>query len=81
MAIGPWTVGQTYRLARWYACAALFVAGGIALPLLGIATGYDAISLEVMVVGGLALIYGIGLFATFVHSVPVSAGGNRDAAE
>ena len=81
MAIGPWTVGQTYRLARWYVCAALFVAGGIALPLLGIATGYDAISLEAMVIGGLALIYGIGLFAIFVHRVPVSAGGNRDAAE
>lgn len=44
MAIGPWTVARTYRLMRWYVCAALFVAGGIALPVAGLATGYDAIS-------------------------------------
>jgi len=81
MAIGPWTVAQSYRLARWYVCAALFVAGGIALPLLGIATGYDAISMEAMAIGGLALIYGIGLFVTFVCKMPVPAEGNWDSVE
>jgi hypothetical protein len=70
LAIGPWTVATTYRLLRWYIFAALFVLGGICLPLLHIATGYEAVSLESAIVGGLALIYGIGLFLTFLRKYP-----------
>ena len=70
MAIGPWTVAQTYRLIRWYIFAALFVLGGICLPLFHVATGYEAVSLESAIVGGLALIYGIGLFLTFLRKYP-----------
>ena len=70
MAIGPWTVAQTYRLIRWYIFATLFILGGICLPLFHIATGYEAVSLESAIVGGLALIYGIGLFLTFLRKYP-----------
>ena len=66
MAIGAWVVAHTYRLKRWYVFAALFVVGGICLPLLHIATGYDAVALKCVIVGGLSLIYGIGLFLTFL---------------
>jgi hypothetical protein len=70
MAIGPWVVARTYRLMRWYVFAGLFVLGGICLPLFDIATGYAAIALEVAVVGGLALVYGIGLFLSFLRGYP-----------
>lgn len=68
MAIGPSIVARRCRLVRWYVVAALFAIGGILLPILGVATGYDAISLESASVGGLALLYGIGLFVTFVRT-------------
>lgn len=70
MAIGPWVVARTYRLMRWHLFAGLFVLGGICLPLFNIATGYAAIALEVAIVGGLALIYGIGLFLSFLRQHP-----------
>lgn len=70
MAIGPWVVARTYRLMRWYVFAALFVLGGICLPLLNIATGYEAVALESAIVGGLALIYGIVLFLSFLRQYP-----------
>ncbi len=69
-AIGPWVVAQTYRLIRWYVFAALFVLGGICLPLFNIATGYDAVALECAVVGGLSFADGIGLFLTFLKKYP-----------
>lgn len=70
MAIGPWIVARTYRLAHWYILAALFVLGGICLPLFDVATGYTAVFLESAIVGGLSLLYGIGLFATFLRKYP-----------
>ena len=70
MAIGPWVVARTYRLARWYVFAALFVLGGICLPLFHVATGYTAVGLESAIVGALSLLYGIGLFATFLRKYP-----------
>ena len=70
MAIGPWVVARTYRLMRWHLFAGLFVLGGICLPLFDIATGYAAVALEVAIVGGLALIYGIGLFLSFLRGYP-----------
>lgn len=70
MAIGPWVVATTYRLLRWYIFAALFILGGICLPLFGIASGYEAVALESAIVGGLSLIYGIGLFFTFLRKYP-----------
>ena len=70
MAIGPWVVARTYRLARWYVFAALFVLGGICLPLLNVATGYEAVALESAIVGGLALIHGIVLFLSFLRQHP-----------
>jgi len=70
MAIGPWIVARTYRLAHWYVFAALFALGGICLPLFNVATGYTAVFLESAIVGGLSLLYGIGLFATFLRKYP-----------
>lgn len=71
MAIGPWVVARTYRLARWYAFAALSVLAGIGLPLLNIATGYAAVGLQSAFVGGFSLIYGVGLFFTFLSKYPI----------
>ena len=70
MAIGPWVVARTYRLTRWYFFAALFLLGGISLPLLHVATGYMAVALESAIVGGLSLLYGIILFVTFTQKYP-----------
>jgi hypothetical protein len=70
MAIGPWVVARTYRLAHWYILAALFVLGGICLPLFNVATGYTAVFLETAIVGGLSLVFGIGLFVTFLRKYP-----------
>lgn len=71
MAIGPWVIARTYKLFRWYVLAALFAIGGVAVPLLDIAKGYEAISLESAILGALALIYGVILFLTFLATYPV----------
>jgi hypothetical protein len=63
-------VARTYRLARWYAFAALFVLGGICLPVFHIASGFEAISVESAIVGALSLVYGIVLFLTFLAKYP-----------
>jgi len=70
MAIGPWIVARTYKLARWYVIAVLFVLCGICLPLFDIATGYRAVFLESAIVGGFSLVYGLGLFVTFLRKYP-----------
>jgi len=67
MAIGPWVIARRYRLAHWYVLAALFILGGISLPIFHVATGYTAVAFESAIVGGLSLLYGIGLFATFLR--------------
>ncbi|MBU1049958.1 hypothetical protein KKG90_08060 [Candidatus Bipolaricaulota bacterium] len=72
MAIGPWVVARTYRLARWYVFAALFVTGGICLPLFHFATGYTAVAVQTAIVGAFSLLYGIGLFITFLRKYPVT---------
>jgi len=71
LAIGPWVIARTYSLARWYVAALLFPLGGVVLPIAGIAYGYRALSLELGVVGGLALLYGLALFTTFLRRYPV----------
>jgi len=71
MAIGPWVVARTYRLARWYAFAVLSVLAGVGLPLFNIATGYAAVGLQSAFVGGLSLSYGLGLFLTFLRKYTV----------
>ena len=71
MAFGPFWLGQTYGLVRGYVFAALLVLGGIAIPVLGIATGYDAVGLECLLLGLLSLISGGILFARFLRRYPV----------
>jgi len=71
IAIGPWSLARTYRLARWGVFGALLVVCGIAFPLTGLALGYDAIALESALLGILSTVYGIGLFTTLIHRVPV----------
>jgi hypothetical protein len=73
MAIGPLTVARTYRLARWYVLAAVLVLTGVALPLSGVSTGYEAIAFQSAMVGGLSLFLGIGLFLSFLRRVPLEA--------
>jgi len=76
MAIGPWTIARTTRLVRWYVMAGLFPLSGTLLPLLGMATGYAAISLEAAIIGGLALVYGLGLFVSFLRTYAVEEAGH-----
>ena len=71
MAIGPWTVAHRFRLVRWYFFAASFVVGGVLIPVLGIASGYSAVALQSSIVGGLSVVYGVGLFLSFIHRHPV----------
>jgi|GEM_PF-1841553 hypothetical protein len=72
MAIGPWVVARTYKLTRWYIIAGLFILGGVCLPLFHVATGYSAVFLESAIVGTFSLLYGIGLFVTFLRKYKVT---------
>jgi len=71
MAIGPYWLGQTYGLVRAYVFAALFLLGGIAIPVLGIATGYNAVGLLCLSMGLLALVSGVIMFGRFLRRYPV----------
>jgi len=67
LAIGPYWLGQTYGLVRGYVWAALFVLGGIAMPVFGIASGYQAVGLLCTVMGLLILVIGAVMFVRFIR--------------
>ena len=71
LAIGPYWLGQVYGLTRGYVWAALFVLGGIAMPVFGIASGYDAVGLLCTVVGLIVLVTGTIMFVQFIRNNPV----------
>lgn len=70
LAIGPYWLGQTYRLRRGYVLAILFVLGGIAMPLFRIASGYQAVGLLCSMMGLVALVTGTVLFVRFIRRNP-----------
>lgn len=70
LAIGPYWLGQTYGLARGYFLAVLFILGGIAMPLFGIASGYEAVGLLCTVMGLIALLIGGFMFVRFLRKYP-----------
>ena len=72
LAIGPYWLGQTYGLVRGYVWAALFVLGGIAMPLFSIASGYQAVGLLCTVMGLLTLTTGTIMFVRFIRRYPVA---------
>ncbi len=70
LAIGPYWLGQTYGLTRGYILAAIFVLGGFAMPVFGIASGYEAVGLLCTFVGLLALGIGTFMFVRFIRKYP-----------
>jgi hypothetical protein len=70
LAIGPYWLGQTYGLRRGYLWAALFVLGGIAMPIFSIASGYEAVGLLCTLVGLLTLVTGTIMFVRFIRKYP-----------
>jgi hypothetical protein len=72
LAIGPYWLGQTYGLVRGYLWAALFLLGGIAMPVFRIAAGYEAVGLLCAVVGLLVLATGTVMFVRFIRRYPAS---------
>lgn len=70
LAIGPYWLGQTYGLRRAYIWAALFVLGGIAMPVFGIASGYEAVGLVCIVVGLITFVTGTLMFVRFIRKYP-----------
>ena len=68
LAIGPYWLGQTYGLVRGYIWAALFFLGGIAMPVFGIASGYEAVGLLCTVVGLIILVTGSIMFVQFIRN-------------
>lgn len=70
LAIGPYWLGQTYGLIRGYIWAVLFVLGGVAMPVFGIASGYEAVGLLCSVVGLIILVTGITMFVQFIGNTP-----------
>lgn len=70
LAIGPFWLGQTYGLTRGYVLALIFVLGGIAMPVFGIASGYEAVGLLCTFVGLLALGMGTFMFVRFIRKYP-----------
>jgi hypothetical protein len=69
-AIGPYWLGQTYGLLRGYVWAALFVLGGIAMPVFQIASGYQAVGLLSTMMGLLTLTTGTIMFVRFIRKYP-----------
>jgi len=72
LAIGPYWLGQTYGLVRGYVWAALFILGGIAMPLFSISSGYQAVGLLCTVMGLLTLTTGTIMFVRFIRRYPVA---------
>jgi len=70
LAIGPYWLGQTYGLMRAYVWAALFVLGGIAMPVFQIASGYQAVGLLCTVVGLITFVTGSIMFLRFIRKYP-----------
>ena len=70
-AFGPFWLGHTYGLKRGYVFAALLVLSGIIIPVLGIAKGYNAVSLEWLLVGLVILISGLIMFSRFLRRYPL----------
>jgi hypothetical protein len=71
LAIGPFWLGETYGVRRGYVFAALFLLSGIAIPVFGMASGYEAIGFECLLVGVVSLISGVIMFTRFLRKVPV----------
>ena len=81
MAMGPYYLGETYGLKRGYIFAALFLLGGIAIPVFDIAMGYNAVALLCLFMGLIILITGITLFTRFVRRyspTPLAIGGSSN---
>jgi len=78
LAIGPFWLGETYGVKRGYVFAVLFLLSGIAIPVLGIASGYEAVGLECLLVGVISLISGVVMFTRFLRKYPVLAEGTSD---
>lgn len=76
LAIGPFWLGETYGVKRGYVFAALFLLSGIAIPVLGIASGYEAVALECLLVGVISLISGVIMFTRFLRKCPLPAEGS-----
>jgi hypothetical protein len=75
LAIGPFWLGETYGVRRGYVFAVLFLLSGIVIPVLGIASGYEAIGLECLLVGVISLISGMIMFTRFLRKYPTPAEG------
>ena len=74
MAIGPFWLGQTYGLVRGYVFASIFLLSGIAMPVFGIASGYEAVGLLCTIVGLITLTVGVIMFARFLRKYPAAKG-------
>jgi hypothetical protein len=75
LAIGPFWLGETYGVRRGYVFAVLFLLSGIVIPVLGIASGYEAIAFECFLVGVISLISGVIMFTRFLRKYAIAAEG------
>lgn len=81
LAIGPYWLGQTYGLVRGYILAILFLLGGIAMPVFGIASGYQAVGLLCSVMGAVAALMGTVLFVRFIRRNPAQPFEGQEATD
>ncbi len=79
LAIGPYWLGQTYGLVRGYFWSGLFLLGGIAIPVLGLASGYEAVGLLCTLVGLIILATGGFMFIQFIREHPAETAENEEA--
>jgi hypothetical protein len=70
MAIGPYWLAQTYGVRRGYVLAVLFILVGVLMPITGLASGYQAVGWECLVVGVVSLVTGAILFSSFIRRNP-----------
>ena len=70
MAIGPYWLAQTYNVRRGYVLAVLFILIGVLMPITGLASGYQAVGWECLVVGVISFVTGFIMFSSFIRRNP-----------
>jgi hypothetical protein len=81
VALAPLIFAFKYRVTRWYAFGALFIASGFAVQRMNPLWNHmDIIGAELEIDGGIALAAGLALFIRFLRRYPVQAAEVRDGA-
>ena len=71
IAIGPYVGAKLLNIKRWFIFSILCIAVGIGVHFLGLESIYDPIAVELMIIGGVALLTGLVMVISFVIRNPI----------